>query len=109
MPGTGPRQSSSPTVPASWQQASVHEGVVRGEDMRAIVQDVYGSADVLELRDIDRPPIGDDEVLVRVRAAGVDPGVWHLMTGEPYLVRAMGYGLRKPRSASGAGTSPGGW
>src|SRR6266487_7117911 len=65
--------------------------------MKAIVQDVYGSADVLELRDIDRPSIGDDEVLVQVRAAGVDPGVWHLMTGEPYLIRAMGFGLRKPK------------
>jgi NADPH:quinone reductase-like Zn-dependent oxidoreductase len=42
--------------------------------MKAIVQDVYGSADVLELRDINRPPIGDEEVLVQVRAAGVDPG-----------------------------------
>jgi NADPH:quinone reductase-like Zn-dependent oxidoreductase len=65
--------------------------------MRAIVQDAYGSADVLRLRDIDRPPIGDDEVLVAVRAAGVDPGVWHLMTGEPYLVRAIGFGLRRPK------------
>lgn len=65
--------------------------------MKAIVQDVYGSADVLELRDIDRPSIGEDEVLVQVRAAGVDPGVWHLMTGEPYLVRAMGFGLRRPK------------
>jgi NADPH:quinone reductase-like Zn-dependent oxidoreductase len=64
--------------------------------MKAIVQDVYGSAGVLKLRDIARPSIGDGEVLVRVRAAGVDPGVWHLMTGEPYLVRAMGFGLRKP-------------
>ena len=53
--------------------------------MKAIVQDVYGSADVLELRNIDRPPIGDEEVLVQVHAAGVDPGVWHLMAGEPYL------------------------
>lgn len=67
--------------------------------MRAIVQDAYGSADVLELRDVDRPSIGDHEVLVRVRAAGVDPGVWHLMTGEPYLVRAMGFGLRRPKVA----------
>src|SRR5215475_9599818 len=65
--------------------------------MKAIVQDVYGSADVLELRDIDRPSIGADQVLVKVRAAGVDPGVWHLMTGRPYLVRAMGFGLRKPK------------
>ena len=67
--------------------------------MRAIVQDGYGSADVLKLRDIGRPSIGEEEVLVRVRAAGVDPGVWHLMTGEPYLVRAMGFGLRKPKVA----------
>ena len=65
--------------------------------MKAIVQDVYGSAGVLKLRDIARPSIGDGEVLVRVRAAGVDPGVWHLMTGEPYLVRVMGFGLRKPK------------
>ena len=67
--------------------------------MKAIVQDGYGPADVLELRDVDRPVPGDDEVLVAVRAAGVDPGVWHLMTGRPYLVRAMGFGLRRPKVA----------
>jgi NADPH:quinone reductase-like Zn-dependent oxidoreductase len=67
--------------------------------MKAIVQDLYGSADVLELRDIDRPSIGDDEGLVEVRAAGVDPGVWILMTGRPYLMRAMGFGLRRPKVA----------
>ena len=66
--------------------------------MKAIVQDTYGSADVLELRDIDRPEVGDDEVLVRVHAAGVDPGVWHLMTGLPYLIRIAGYGFRAPKS-----------
>lgn len=65
--------------------------------MQAIVQDTYGAADVLELRDVDRPAVGDDGVLVRVHAAGVDPGVWHLMTGRPYLVRIMGYGLRAPK------------
>ena len=65
--------------------------------MKAIIQDVYGPADVLALRDIDRPSVGDDEVLVRVRAAGVDPGVWHLMTGRPYLLRAVGFGLRRPK------------
>ncbi|PSK61791.1 Quinone oxidoreductase 1 [Micromonospora sp. MH33] len=64
--------------------------------MKAIVQDVYGPADLLQLRDIDQPAVGDDEVLVRVRAAGVDPGVWHLMTGRPYLLRAFGFGLRRP-------------
>jgi NADPH:quinone reductase-like Zn-dependent oxidoreductase len=67
--------------------------------MKAIAQDAYGSADALRLRDIGRPPIGDDEILVQVRAAGLDPGVWHLMTGQPYLVRAMGFGLRKPKVA----------
>jgi NADPH:quinone reductase-like Zn-dependent oxidoreductase len=65
--------------------------------MKAVVQDSYGSADVLEVRDLDKPTPTDDEVLVRVRAAGVDPGVWHLMTGRPYLVRVMGYGLRTPK------------
>lgn len=65
--------------------------------MKAIVQDEYGSADVLELRDVEKPQPGDDEVLIRVHAAAVDPGVWHLMTGLPYLVRVMGFGLRRPR------------
>ena len=65
--------------------------------MKAVVQDTYGSADVLQLRDIAKPAPTDDEVLVRVHAAGVDPGVWHLMTGRPYLVRVMGYGLRTPK------------
>ncbi len=65
--------------------------------MKAIVQDRYGSADVLELRDIGKPVPGDDDVLVRVHAAGVDPGVWHLMTGRPYLVRVFGFGLRTPK------------
>src|SRR5919106_4940090 len=66
--------------------------------MKAIVQDRYGPADVLELRDVEKPQPGDDELLVRVHAAGVDPGVWHLMTGLPYLVRVMGFGLRRPRT-----------
>lgn len=66
--------------------------------MKAIVQEVYGSADVLELRDVDEPAVGDGDVLVRVNAAGVDPGVWHLMTGLPYLIRMMGVGFRAPRS-----------
>jgi len=65
--------------------------------MKAVVQYTYGSPDVLELREIDKPVVGDDEVLVQVHAAGVDPGVWHLMTGLPYLVRVMGYGLRTPK------------
>ena len=66
--------------------------------MKAIVRDIYGSADVLELRDIDRPLAGDDEVVVRVRAAGVDQGVWHVMAGLPYPIRLAGYGLRTPKN-----------
>jgi NADPH:quinone reductase-like Zn-dependent oxidoreductase len=65
--------------------------------MKAVVQGAYGSADVLEVREINTPAPKVDEVLVRVHAAGVDPGVWHLMTGRPYLVRVMGYGLRTPK------------
>jgi NADPH:quinone reductase-like Zn-dependent oxidoreductase len=68
--------------------------------MKAIVQDRYGSADVLELRHIDEPEVGDGEVLVRVHAAGVDRGVWHLMTGLPYFLRIIlpDLGLRAPRN-----------
>lgn len=66
--------------------------------MKAIVQGTYGSADVLEFRDIDKPEIADDEVLVRVYAAGVDRGVWHQMTGLPYPIRLAGYGLRAPKT-----------
>jgi NADPH:quinone reductase-like Zn-dependent oxidoreductase len=66
--------------------------------MKAIVQDTYGPADGLELRDVDTPTIAGDEVLVRVHAAGVDRGVWHVMTGLPYPLRLAGYGLRTPKS-----------
>ncbi|PNI08708.1 NAD(P)-dependent alcohol dehydrogenase [Arthrobacter sp. AFG7.2] len=65
--------------------------------MKAIVQDIYGTADVLGLREVPRPVPGEREVLVRVRAAGVDQGVWHLMTGLPYLIRLFGFGLMKPK------------
>jgi NADPH:quinone reductase-like Zn-dependent oxidoreductase len=65
--------------------------------MKAIVQDVYGEADVLRLQEIDRPEPGADEVLLRVHAAGVDRGVWHIMTGLPYPLRLAGYGLRVPK------------
>lgn len=65
--------------------------------MKAIVQDTYGPPDILELRDIGRPAVGADDLLIQVRSAGVDPGVWHLTTGLPYLIRAFGYGLRAPK------------
>ena len=66
--------------------------------MKAIVQDTYGSTDVLEFRDIDKPEIAADEVLIRMRAAGVDRAVVHLMTGLPYPVRLAGSGLRVPKA-----------
>lgn len=69
-----------------------------GQRMRAIVQREYGTADVLRLAEIERPPIGADEVLVEVRAAGLDRGTWHLMAGLPYAARLV-VGLRAPRSA----------
>ena len=64
--------------------------------MKAIVQDRYGSADVLELRDIEDPVAGEGEVLVRVRAAGAGPDVWHFMTGRPYVARPV-IGFRGPK------------
>jgi NADPH:quinone reductase-like Zn-dependent oxidoreductase len=64
--------------------------------MRAIVQPAYGSADVLRVAEIDRPTVGDHEVLIRVRAAGLDRGTWHVMTGLPYAGR-LALGLRKPK------------
>src|SRR5829696_5565635 len=66
--------------------------------MKAIVQDVYGPPDVLQLREIDKPQITDDEVVVRVHAAGVGRDVWHVMTGLPYPIRLAGYGLRAPKN-----------
>jgi NADPH:quinone reductase-like Zn-dependent oxidoreductase len=65
--------------------------------MKAMTQDAYGSADVLRLEDVATPQPGDDEVLIRVHAAGIGPEVWHVVTGLPYLVRLMGYGLRRPK------------
>jgi NADPH:quinone reductase-like Zn-dependent oxidoreductase len=64
--------------------------------MKAIVQDRYGSADVLEFRDIEDPVVGDGDVLVRVHAAGCGPDVWHLMTGMPYMAR-LAIGFRRPK------------
>jgi NADPH:quinone reductase-like Zn-dependent oxidoreductase len=68
--------------------------------MKAIVQDEYGCAheDILRLAQIDRPAIGDGEVLIQVRAASVDRGTWHLMTGLPKLMRIMGFGFRRPKA-----------
>ena len=70
------------------------------ENMTAIVQDAYGTLPeaVLRLAEVARPTIGDDEILVRVAAAGVDRGTWHVMTGLPYAMRLAGFGLRAPKA-----------
>ena len=66
--------------------------------MKAITQDTYGSAEVLQLREVEEPTPGDHEVVVKVEAAGIARGVIHVMTGEPYLMRIMGFGLGKPKN-----------
>lgn len=67
--------------------------------MKAITQFKYGSpADVLEIQDIDKPEIKDDQVLVEVRAAGIHIGDWLVISGLPYLVRLMGFGILKPKN-----------
>ena len=72
---------------------------MKGGVVKAIVQNKYGSPDdVLKLSDIDKPVVGDDEVLVRIRAASVHPDVWHVVTGRPYVLRLMGAGLLKPKN-----------
>ena len=66
--------------------------------MKAVVQEKYGSPyDVLNLKDIDKPVVKDDEVLVRVRTASIHPDVWHLVRGLPYVLRLMGAGLLRPK------------
>jgi NADPH:quinone reductase-like Zn-dependent oxidoreductase len=67
--------------------------------MKAVVYDEYGSSDVLELRDVDQPVVEDNEVLVRVHAASVNPYDWHFLTGLPYFMRLQA-GLLKPKGAT---------
>ncbi|SDZ00246.1 NAD(P)-dependent alcohol dehydrogenase [Herbiconiux ginsengi] len=79
------RRSAAPTTPST---------------MRAVTQSRYGSPDALRVSVRPVPQPGPGEVRVRVRAAGVDAGTWHLVTGKPYLMRFMGFGLRGPRSGT---------
>ena len=67
--------------------------------MTAIVHDDYGTIpeDVLRLEEVGKPTIADDQVLVRVHAASVDRGTWHIMAGLPYPIRVAGFGLRRPK------------
>ena len=72
--------------------------------MRAIVHDVYGSTDVLRLAEIGKPEIADNEVLVKVHAAGLNRGTWHFMTGLPYAAR-LAVGLGEPVEVSSPSSS----
>ena len=65
--------------------------------MKALVQHVYGSSDALELKDVDPPTVGADDVLIRVHAAAIHIGDWHVMAGRPYLMRVIGFGFRGPK------------
>lgn len=76
----------------------VAAGGAGSSQMKAITRHVYGQADALSYEEIDRPTVGADEVMVRIEAAGVDRGVWHLITGLPYPVRLAGYGVRAPKN-----------
>ena len=67
--------------------------------MKAITQEKYGSAEVLKFQDVAKPVVKDDEVLVQVHAAGVHIGDWLVMSGLPYLIRLMGYGILKPKAS----------
>ena len=83
----------------AWATGARQEPIETGEPhMKAVVYANYGSPDVLEIRDVKKPVPNDDQVLVKVRAASLNPLDWHYMEGTPYMVRAMGVGLRKPKS-----------
>ncbi len=78
--------------------ATTHTHTTTRTTMKAIVQQRYGSTDMLDYADIAVPTPGPNDILVRVHAAGVDAGTWHLMTGKPYLMRLMGFGFRGPKA-----------
>src|SRR3954452_13353025 len=100
---TGPGSSADRRLwrgpgPRTTVAGAVGRMAMRWGRMKAIVQDRYGSADVLDFRDVARPEVGPADVLVKVVAAGVDLVAWHFMTGQPYLMRILGFGLRAPRT-----------
>jgi hypothetical protein len=99
LPGGTIRTMTTATPDRSTEPTPAPAGV---ETMKAIVQDEYGPApeDVLRLAEVARPTIEDDEVLIRVRAASVDRGTWHVMAGLPYPIRVAGYGLRRPKASN---------
>jgi NADPH:quinone reductase-like Zn-dependent oxidoreductase len=86
------RATQAATTPVTLAPSAVHAA-----SMRAVLQSGYGTTDVFRIGTTARPNPGPGEVLVRVAAAGLDRGTWHLMTGRPYLMRIMGFGFRAPK------------
>src|SRR5438477_10012187 len=83
----------------AWATGARQEPIETGEPhMKAVVYTNYGSPDVLEIRYVKKPVPNDDQVLVKVRAASLNPLDWHFVEGTPYIMRAMGTGLRRPKS-----------
>ena len=78
--------------------------------MKAYVYTKYGPPDVLELKEIEKPTLKEDQVLVKVHATSLNAYDWHLLKADPFLVRLMGGGLLKPKTPASPGqTWPGGW
>jgi NADPH:quinone reductase-like Zn-dependent oxidoreductase len=83
----------------AWATGARQEPIETGEPhMKAVIYTDYGSPDVLQIRDIKKPVPNDDQILIKVRAASINPLDWHFMEGTPYIMRMMGVGLRKPKS-----------
>ena len=91
----GPRELRQGTIAAADAATSATS---QKTTMRAIVYYRYGSPDVLELKEVDVPVVGDDDVLIEVRAASVNPYDWHFMRGEPVIARPQLGGLRRPKA-----------
>jgi NADPH:quinone reductase-like Zn-dependent oxidoreductase len=93
-----PSDSTTPATDERREDSRPRRTASRGAPMRAIVQDRYGTVDVWRLAETATPDIAANEVLVQVRAAGLDRGTWHLMTGRAYLIRLLGFGFRRPKN-----------
>jgi len=89
-------------VQAQTHSNPVEDTITRAREgaktMRAVVQRAYGSTETLQLDQIAQPQVEAEQVLIEVHAAGLDRGVWHLMTGKPYLLRLMGFGVTRPKN-----------
>lgn len=93
--GIRPDPDQPAARPASGREPSRDSSVP--SRMRAATRDQYGPTTCIGVREVSTPAPGPDQVLVEVHAAGVDRGVWHVLTGLPYLLRLAGFGLRRPR------------